>query len=239
MVISGALFEGHRTRWRFIFSPSCYELDTKLTTKCWKRCNVIEVTTSEFKVISDKWFLSIETLISHEIRQCRLNVVTSTAENLYSVIPFLLSKWFAPRTAVLGLWAIRMKLYIIINEIQLVFIIFKTFYQAGKLYLIVCILYHWNLPCRLRCPRLWQRAIAGIQWPIHGKPIRRAATIMGSNYLVVGKERFLGPSSQRYNCLTCRWGSIVYGSSPRKWKTLISNARCLAKVTPCGKDFRR
>ena len=34
-------------------------------------------------------------------------------------------------------------------------------------------------------------------------------------------------------------GLIVCGSSPMRGKTLISNHRRLAEVSPCGKDFRR
>ena len=49
----------------------------------------------------------------------------------------------------------------------------------------------------------------------------------------------LGPSCQRYNWHTGRCGSIAFGSSPRRGKALISNPRCLAEVSTCGKDFRR
>ena len=62
---------------------------------------------------------------------------------------------------------------------------------------------------------------------------------MGSNDLVVGADHMLGPSCQRYNWQTGRCGSIAFGSSPRRGKTLISNPRCLAEVSTCGKDFRR
>ena len=99
-------------------------------------------------------------------------------------------------------------------------------------------------PSRLRCPRLWLRAIAGkstcggsVAFP--GKPTRRAVTTMGSNDLVVGEVHMLGPSCQRYNWHTGRCGSIAFGSSPRRGKTLISNPRCLAEVSTSGKDFRR
>ena len=56
------------------------------------------------------------------------------------------------------------------------------------------------------------------------KPTRRAVTTIGSNDLVVGEDRMLGPSCQRYNCQTGRCGSIAFGSSPRRGKTLISTS---------------
>ena len=62
---------------------------------------------------------------------------------------------------------------------------------------------------------------------------------MGSNDMVVGEDHMLGPSYQRYNWQTDRCGSIAFGSSPRRGKTLISNPRCLAEESTCGKDFRR
>ena len=62
---------------------------------------------------------------------------------------------------------------------------------------------------------------------------------MGTNYLVVGEDHMLGPSCQRYNRYTGRCGSIAFGSSPRRDKTLISNPRCLTEVSTSGKDFRR
>ena len=76
-------------------------------------------------------------------------------------------------------------------------------------------------------------------WLCPGKPTRRAVTTMGSNDLVVGEDHMLGPSCQRYNLKTGRCGSIAFGSSPRRGKTLISSPRCLAEVSTCGKDFRR
>ena len=76
-------------------------------------------------------------------------------------------------------------------------------------------------------------------WLSLGKPTRRAATTMGSNDLVVGEDHILGPSCQRHNRQTGRCGSMAFGSSPRRGKTLISNPRCLAEVSTCGKDFRR
>ena len=76
-------------------------------------------------------------------------------------------------------------------------------------------------------------------WLSLGKPIRRAITTMGSKDLVVGDDHMLGPSCQQYDWQTGRCGSIAFGSSPRRGKTLISNPRCLAEVTTCGKDFRR
>ena len=45
----------------------------------------------------------------------------------------------------------------------------------------------------------------------------------------------LGPSCKRYNWQTGRCGSMAFGSSPRRGKTLISNPRCLAEVSTCGK----
>ena len=53
--------------------------------------------------------------------------------------------------------------------------------------------------------------------------------MMGSNDMVVDEEHMLGPSCQRYNWLSGRCGSIAFGSSPRRGKTLISNPRCLAR----------
>ena len=76
-------------------------------------------------------------------------------------------------------------------------------------------------------------------WLSSGKPTRRAVTTMGSNDLVVGEDHMLGASCQRYNWHTGRCGSIAFGSSPRRGKTLISNPRCLAEVSTRGKDFRR
>ena len=76
-------------------------------------------------------------------------------------------------------------------------------------------------------------------WLSPGKPTRRAVTTMGSNDLVVGEVHMLGLSCQRYNWHTGRCGSITFGSSPRRGKTLISNPRCLAEVSTRGKDFRR
>ena len=76
-------------------------------------------------------------------------------------------------------------------------------------------------------------------WLSPGKPTRRAITTMGSNDLVVGEVHMLGPSCQRYNWHTGRCGSIAFGSSPRRGKTLMSNPRCLAEVSTRGKDLRR
>ena len=77
------------------------------------------------------------------------------------------------------------------------------------------------------------------QWLSPGKPSQRAVTTMGSNDLFVGEVHMLGPSYQRYNWHTGRCGSIAFGSSPRRGKTLISNRHCLAEVSTRGKDFRR
>ena len=76
-------------------------------------------------------------------------------------------------------------------------------------------------------------------WLSPGKPTLRAVTTMGSNDLLEGEDYMLGPSYQRYNWQTGRCGSIAFGSSTRRGKTLISNPRCLAEVSTCGKDFRR
>ena len=76
-------------------------------------------------------------------------------------------------------------------------------------------------------------------WLSPGKPTLRAVTTMGSNYLVVGEDHMLGPSCQRNSWKTGMCGSMTFGSSPRRGKTLISNPRCLAEVSTCGKDFRR
>ena len=62
-----------------------------------------------------------------------------------------------------------------------------------------------------------------------GKSTRRAITMMGSNDLVVGAEHMLRPSCQRYNWQTGRCGSIAFGSSSRRGKTLISNPAVLQK----------
>ena len=66
-------------------------------------------------------------------------------------------------------------------------------------------------------------------WLSPGKPTRRAVSTMGSNDLVVGEVHMLGPSCQRYNWHTGRCGSIAFGSSPRRGKTLISNPAVLRK----------
>ena len=62
-----------------------------------------------------------------------------------------------------------------------------------------------------------------------GKSNRRAVTAMGSNDLVIGEDHMLGLSCQRYNWKTGRCGSIAFGSSPRRGKTLISNPAVLRK----------
>ena len=76
-------------------------------------------------------------------------------------------------------------------------------------------------------------------WLSPGKPTRRAVTMMGSNDLVVGEDHMFGPSCQLYNWQTGRCGSMAFGSSPRRGKTLASNPRCLAEESTCGKEFRR
>ena len=75
-------------------------------------------------------------------------------------------------------------------------------------------------------------------WLSPGKTTRRAVATMRSNDLVVGEVHMLGPSCQWHNWHTSRCGSIAFGSSPRRWKTLISNPRCLVEVSTRGKDFR-
>ena len=62
---------------------------------------------------------------------------------------------------------------------------------------------------------------------------------MGSNDLVVGEDHMLGPSCQRSNWQTGRFGSVAFGSSPMRVKAMISDPRCLADVSTCGKDFWR
>ena len=52
---------------------------------------------------------------------------------------------------------------------------------------------------------------------------------MRSNNLVVGEDHMLGPCCQRYDWQTGRCGSIAFGSSPRRGKTLISNPAVLRK----------
>ena len=76
-------------------------------------------------------------------------------------------------------------------------------------------------------------------WLSPGKPTRRAVTTMVSNDLVVGEDHMLGPSFQRYNWQAGRCGSIAFGSSPKRGKTLISNPRCLPEIPTCGNDFSR
>ena len=53
--------------------------------------------------------------------------------------------------------------------------------------------------------------------------------MMGSNDLVVGEDHMLGPSCQQNNRQTGRCGSIAFGSSPKREKTLISNPAVLRK----------
>ena len=62
---------------------------------------------------------------------------------------------------------------------------------------------------------------------------------MGFSDLVVGKDHMFGPSCQRYNWQTGRCGSMAFGSTHRRGKTVISNPRCLAEESTCEKDFRR
>ena len=44
---------------------------------------------------------------------------------------------------------------------------------------------------------------------------------MGSNDMVVGEDHMLEPICQRYNWQAGRCGSIAFGSSPTRGKTLI------------------
>ena len=66
-------------------------------------------------------------------------------------------------------------------------------------------------------------------WLSPGKPTLRAVTTMRSNDLIVGEDHMLGPNCQRDNWQAGRCGSISFGSSPRRWKTLISNPTVLRK----------
>ena len=75
-------------------------------------------------------------------------------------------------------------------------------------------------------------------WLSSGRPTRRAVPTIWSNDLVVGEDHMMGPGFQRYNWQTGRCGSIAFGSSHRRGRTLISSPRCLAEVSTCGKDFR-
>ena len=52
---------------------------------------------------------------------------------------------------------------------------------------------------------------------------------MGSNDLVIGEDHMLGPCCQRYNWQSGRCGSIAFGSSPMRGKTLISKPDVLRK----------
>ena len=66
-------------------------------------------------------------------------------------------------------------------------------------------------------------------WLSSGKPSRRAVTTVGSNDWVVGEDHMLGPSCQWHIWQTGRCGSIAFGSSPRRLKTMISNPAVLRK----------
>ena len=70
----------------------------------------------------------------------------------------------------------------------------------------------------------------------HGKLSRRAVTTIGSDDLDVSEDHLLGLSCQWYSWQVRLDG---FGSSPRRGKTLISNPRCLAEVSPCGRILRR
>ena len=71
-----------------------------------------------------------------------------------------------------------------------------------------------------------------------GKFTRRAVTMMGSNDLVVGEDHMVKPTCQQHNWQTGRRGSIAFGSTHRRGKTLIPTPCSLAEIFPCGKDFR-
>ena len=108
----------------------------------------------------------------------------------------------------------------------------------GEAYISVCPVFASVVHASGSGQLLADSHVAG-PWLTHGKPTRRAVTTMGSSDLAEGEDHMLGPSCQRHNWQTGRCGSIAIGSSPRRGKTLISNPRCLAEVSTCGKDFRR
>ena len=111
---------------------------------------------------------------------------------------------------------------------------------TNKLYIVVCNIHlHASVVHASGSGQLQANPHVAGPWLSPGKPTRRAITTMGSNDLVVGEVHMLGPSCQRYNWHTGRCGSIAFGSSPRRGKTLISSPRCLAVVSTRGKDFRR
>ena len=80
-------------------------------------------------------------------------------------------------------------------------------------------------------------------WSVGGFPLwkstQRAETTLGSNYLIIGDDCLVGPSCPRYIWQTVRCGSVAFGVSPRRDKTLIYNPRCLVEVSPYGKDCWR
>ena len=61
--------------------------------------------------------------------------------------------------------------------------------------------------------------MAGL-WLSPGKPTQRAVTTIGSSDLVVGEGHMLEPNCQWYSWQAGRCGSIAFGSSPRRGKTL-------------------
>ena len=70
-------------------------------------------------------------------------------------------------------------------------------------------------------------------WRVRGFPFGSPLTTMGSNDLFVCVDHMLGPRYQRYDWQTGMRGSL------RRGKTVISNPRCLAEESTCGKAFRR
>ena len=109
----------------------------------------------------------------------------------------------------------------------------------GNTCLLYCCILYYILTLPLGTPLDPDNCRQIRMWLSPGKPTRWAVTTMGSNDLVVGEDHMLGPSCQRYNLQAGRCGSMNFGSSPMRGKTLISNPRCLAEVSTCGKDFRR
>ena len=69
----------------------------------------------------------------------------------------------------------------------------------------------------------------GLSEALHWKSTRSVVTMMLSNDLVIGEDLLLGPSCQLFDCQTGRWGSMAFGSPPRRGKALISNPSVLRK----------
>ena len=92
-------------------------------------------------------------------------------------------------------------------------------------------------------PRLCHLTFAGkstcsgsetLPWEAH----RKAVATIGSKDLVVGEDDLLEPICQQYDWQIGRCGSIAFGSSPRRGKTLSSDPHCLEDASPCRYDFR-